>query len=145
MCLFVFLNSCSTPLYRAVHWFFSCSGSFYCSCVFFLGGFSWKLVAHLHLWGQSGTQNKRRQRRMNTKSQKGFKKKSCTLLHRKAPILPWMMPLPCHKPLSMLCHPICPNRHSGKREQHIYNLYWWGIHFLTSISDSIQNKTHKRY
>lgn len=37
-----------------------------------------------------------------------------THIHGKAPILPWMMQLPCHKPLSVQCHPIYLNHHSGK-------------------------------
>lgn len=40
-----------------MRWFFSCTGSFWCSCVFFLVDFSWRPAGHPHLLGQSSTQS----------------------------------------------------------------------------------------
>ncbi len=57
-----------TPLYLVVRSFFSCSGSFCCSCVFFLVGFSWRSAAHLRPWGQSVTQSTEYRHNLSGKS-----------------------------------------------------------------------------
>lgn len=55
-------ESSSLPLYQVVHLYVFCSGSFYCSFVSFLVGFSLTHVIHLRLLEQSGTQKERRPR-----------------------------------------------------------------------------------
>ena len=136
-----FIYSCSsisTPLYLVVHWFFSCFGFFCCSSVFFLVGFSWRLAALLRLSGQSGTQNKSRDIKYAAKTNTYLSHAHC-----KAHILPWTMQLPCHKLLSMLCHPICLNHHSEKEKSKFTASADENDYFLTSISSLLQ-KSHPR-
>lgn len=95
-----------------MHWFFSCFDSFCCSSAFFLAGLSWRIVVDLRPSEHSGIQSNSWGISIKNRP-KLFRCMYWT--HHRAPISPWMMRLPCHKPLSKRCHPIYPNHRSGKK------------------------------
>lgn len=112
------------PLYLVVHWFFSGSRCFCCSCVFSLGRFSLRPVALLPS-EHSDMQCKYPDISEKINNHKVFK------YHKHTVNVPWMMQLPYHRPLSMQYHPIYPNHHSGKKNNNRFWVYYSAVPTFT--------------